>query len=130
MQLNTKTRYGLRAIIEIAKEGDIGIFQKEIAERQNLPIKYLDAIMAGLRAAGLIRNVKGKRSGYILAKPANEISIYDIYRAFEPELAIVECLNDPILCNLEIGCRVREFWGELNSTIKSKMIEKKLNMFI
>lgn len=115
MKLNTKIRYGLRAIIEIASEGNTGIFQKDIAERQNLPIKYLDAIMAGLRTADLIRNVKGKRSGYILAKPAEEITIYDIYCAFEPELAIVECLNDPILCELKNGCKVRGYWSELNN---------------
>ena len=82
MQLNTKVRYGLRAVIEIAQEGKNRVLQKDITERQQIPIKYLDFIIAGLKTGGLIRNLKGKKSGYVLIRPANEISVYDVYCAF------------------------------------------------
>ena len=70
MKMNTKTRYGLRAMIEISKnDPSSGILQKEISEIQEIPLKYLDSIITGLRNAGLIVNFSVKRSGYILSKP-------------------------------------------------------------
>jgi Rrf2 family protein len=130
MKLNTKVRYGLRALIEVALEGETGLHQKDVAERQSIPLKYLDPIVAGLKMKGLIRNLKGKGSGYILAKPANEISVYDVYCAFEPELAIVECLMEPNSCDLKGECRVNGFWKEMNNDIKDKMSQKKLSEFL
>ena len=130
MKLNTKIRYGLRALIEIYKEGDTGLLQKDIAERQNISTKYLDAIIAALKAKGLIRNVKGKKSGYNLAKPADEISVYDVYCAFEPELAIVDCLQKPNMCESRDKCLVNGYWDELNSIIKSSMKQQKLVNFV
>lgn len=129
MKLNTKIRYGLRALIEIYKEGDLGLLQKNIAERQKISIKYLDPIIASLKVKGLIRNVKGKKSGYILAKSADEISVYDVYCAFEPELAIVECLQTPNTCDLHGKCLVNGYWDELNRTIKNSMQQQKLKDF-
>lgn len=128
--MNTKVRYGLRALIEVALEGDAGLHQKDIAERQSIPLKYLDPIIAGLKMKGLIRNIKGKGSGYILAKPASEISVYDVYCAFEPEMAIVECLMEPNMCDLNGYCRVTGFWKELNSEIKTSMSKKRLSEFL
>ena len=73
MKFNTKTRYGVRVVFELAlnvnKEG--GTLQKEIAESQHVSIKYLDHIISSLKKAGLISNVGGKKSGYVLARPAN-----------------------------------------------------------
>ena len=130
MQLHTKVRYGLRAIIEIAKEGKKGLLQKEISERQQIPLKYLDFIIAGLKTRGLIRNLKGKKSGYILTRPAEEISVYDVYCAFEPELAIVECLGDPSLCERVSECGVKSYWNELNHSLLRSMEQKKLVEFL
>ncbi|MDD2277962.1 MAG: Rrf2 family transcriptional regulator [Bacteroidales bacterium] len=129
MKLNTKIRYGLRALIEINTEGDLGLLQKDIAERQKISIKYLDPIIAALKVKGLIRNVKGKKSGYILAKSADEISVYDVYCAFEPELAIVECLQEPNTCDLHGKCLVNGYWDELNRDIKNSMQQQKLKDF-
>lgn len=128
--MNTKVRYGLRALIEVALEGDAGLHQKDIAERQSIPLKYLDPIIAGLKMKGLIRNIKGKGSGYILAKPASEISVYDVYCAFEPEMAIVECVNNVLLCDMANGCVVSGFWTELNGKIVRELANKKISEFL
>ncbi|MBU3926175.1 MAG: Rrf2 family transcriptional regulator, partial [Bacteroidetes bacterium] len=56
---------------------------KEISANQDIPLNYLNSIITGLRNAGLIVNYSGKSSGYILTKSAGEISVYDVYRAFE-----------------------------------------------
>ncbi|MGQ1891128.1 RrF2 family transcriptional regulator [Thermophagus sp. OGC60D27] len=117
MKFNTKTRYGLRAMIEIARETENnGIFQKEIAKRQNLSNKYLDHIIYALKVSGLITNVKGKKSGYILAKSASEIAILDIYNAFEPGICITDCLMN-YKCNRESFCAAKLFWEKLNDLI-------------
>jgi Rrf2 family protein len=122
MKMNTKVRYGLRAMIEISKnESSSGILQKDISVTQEIPLNYLDSIISGLRSAGLIVNYAGKRSGYILARPANEISVYDVYRAFEPELTLVNCACPGNECSRIDICPAKDYWFELNSTIKNQM---------
>ncbi len=118
MKLNTKTRYGIRAMIEMAmSENGTGIFQKEIAKRQNISYKYLDHIIAALKTKGLITNVEGKKSGYHLALKAENITVYDIYQAFEPSLQIIDCINDQTVCKNDSHCVAQELWGGLNKKI-------------
>ncbi len=120
MKFNTKTRYGLRAMIEIARESNAnGILQREIADRQNLSNKYLDHIIFSLKVKGLITNVKGKKSGYILTRPASEITILDIHNAFEPGICIIDCLTLNYQCDREDNCSARNFWEGLNEMIKN-----------
>ncbi len=127
MKLNTKVRYGLRAMIEIAKHRENGgVLQKEIANTQEIPIKYLEHIINQLKTSGLMTNFSGKGSGYILTKKPNEISIYDIYRAFEPELAIVDCTCEHNMCKKSNECPTRDYWFQLNTKIKNEMMQVKL----
>jgi Rrf2 family protein len=118
MKINSKVRYGLRTLIELGlHEEKAGMFQKDIAQNQQLSEKYLDPIIAALKTTGLITNLSGKKSGYILAKPASEISIYDIYRSFEPELSIIHCLNKPVTCFNSRICVANEYWMGLNDVM-------------
>lgn len=118
MKISTRTRYGLRAMIEIASgERDKGVFQKDIAASQSLSIKYLDHLIHALKTAGLISNAKGKKSGYILTRKPSEITVFDIHRAFEPGICIIECLSGHYRCDLSEGCRARGFWDKLNNLI-------------
>jgi Rrf2 family protein len=121
MKVNTKVRYGLRAMIEIALNGQQGIFQKDIAKNQQLSDKYLDHIIASLKASGLITNVSGKKSGYVLGRPAPDITIYDIYRTFEPELSIIHCTNKPVTCFISRICVANEFWLGMNEMMTNYM---------
>ena len=118
MKFNTKTRYGLRTMIELAMHGnDSGVYQKDISERQEISFKYLDQIIASLKASGLIVNSGGRMSGYILSKDPEEINVYDVYKAFQHELMIVDCLQGEGNCSREGKCATREFWGGLNDLI-------------
>ncbi len=115
MKFNTKTRYGLRTMIELAMHWNgKGVFQKEISEKQKISFKYLDQIIASLKASGLIVNSEGRMSGYILSKDPGEISVYDIYKAFERELLIADCLIEEGNGRHDYYCAAREFWQELN----------------
>jgi Rrf2 family protein len=122
MKFNTKTRYGLRTMIEIAIHGnERGVFQKEISERQEISFKYLDQIIAALKASGLIVNAEGRMSGYVLSRDPGKINVYDIYRAFAHELMIIDCLRGEGQCQREINCATLEFWNGLNDLIVDYM---------
>jgi len=118
MKFNTQIRYGMRAMVEIAKvDQAIGIFQKDISENQKISIKYLDHIIHSLKTAGLIINIKGKKSGYRLTRNASEITMLDIHNAFEPEIAVIECLSEHIICEMDPICYTNHFWRGLNERI-------------
>jgi Rrf2 family protein len=117
MKLNTKTRYGIRSMIELAMNwGGKGLFQKDISERQSISYKYLDHIISALKTKGLIVNVEGKKSGYRLARKPEQITVYDIFTAFEAELAIVDCVtNTKEKCTGSKSCAAQELWCGLNT---------------
>jgi len=105
-------------MIEIAKgtPGN-GIFQKDIALSQELSLKYLDHIIRELKTARLICNVSGRKSGYILTRKPAEITLFDIHRAFEPDICLVECLSGNFNCARGDQCKARGFWSQLNNMI-------------
>jgi Rrf2 family protein len=118
MKFNTKTRYGLRAMIDIAMHGeDRGVFQREISDRQEISFKYLDQIIASLKASGLIVNAEGRNSGYVLSKDPDDFNVYDVFKSFEHELMIIDCLKGEDYCPRESKCATREFWSGLNDLI-------------
>lgn len=125
MKINTNIRYGLRAMIEIAKNSE-PVLQKEIAERQEIPVNYLDSIISGLKNAGLIINQSGKRSGYILAKKPGNITVYHVYRAFSPELSLVNCTCETMECKRSNICPTKDFWFDLNNRLVECMESKTL----
>ena len=119
MRFSTKTRYGMRAMVEIARaDQKTGIFQKDISKNQKLSIKYLDHIIQALKIAGLIVNVKGKKSGYRLTRSASKITMYQIHTAFEPEIAVIECLSQHVTCEMEKICYTYPFWNGLNKIVE------------
>jgi Rrf2 family protein len=116
--INTKIRYGLRTMLEIGcPDNKDGILQKEIAKNQDLSEKYLDPIISALKTSGLIVNFGGKKSGYILRKPANEITVLDIFRSFENGPTLVQCICNPDMCVKVDTCVAREYWSGLNTLI-------------
>ena len=118
MKFSTKTRYGMRAMVEIAMaDQDKGIFQKDISKHQHISLKYLDYIIQALKTAGLIVNVRGKKSGYRLTRPSSEITILQIHTAFEPEIAVIDCLSQHVECELQDICRTYPYWKGLNKVV-------------
>jgi len=118
MKINTKIIYGVRTMVELALEkNQRGIFQKEISKNQGISIKYLDQIISLLKASGLIQNAGGRKSGYLLTRKPEEISVYDIYKAFESDLRIIESLGSNSTCCRGHQCAAQEFWAGLNDHI-------------
>ncbi|WP_372950219.1 RrF2 family transcriptional regulator [Mariniphaga sp.] len=118
MKFSTKTRYGVRAVLEIAMNaGENGIYQKEIAQNQDISYKYLDQIINALKVAGLVTKAGGRKSGYVLTRNPANISVYDIHNAFEPGICVIDCLAMNFSCDREKFCSLKGFWGQLNNQI-------------
>ncbi len=132
MKFSTKTRYGIRTMLEIATsyDGD-GVLQKDISLKQQISNKYLDQIINNLKIAGLIINVQGKKSGYRLTKEPSLITMYDIHRAFDSGICVIDCIDSHFNCKRQKNCQVRDFWSGLNSCVidyfKSTTLQDLLN---
>ena len=94
MKLSTRTRYGMRAILELAANYGKGPLQiKIIAQRQDISIKYLEQLMASLKAAELVKSVRGSKGGYILAKTPDLIRVSDCFKCSTFSFLVMDSLN-------------------------------------
>jgi Rrf2 family protein len=95
VKLSNKGRYGVRALFDIAFHSDGRPTQiREIAERELIPVRFLEQIFQDLKKAGLIGSKRGPRGGYHLARPAAEISLGDVIRALEGPVAVMISADD------------------------------------
>lgn len=121
LKLSTKGQYGVRAMFEVAKnyqKGTINI--KEISERQDVSVSYLEQLLNRLRRAGLIESIKGPGGGYLLTREPTAISIGEILRVLEGPVAITTCL-DPSTegCDRVDYCVTRMLWKSLGERIEN-----------
>jgi Rrf2 family protein len=92
--LTNKGKYGLKALLHLANhEGDGSVSISDIAESNNIPKKFLDAILLELKNAGLLYSKKGKGGGYWLAKPADKIMLSAVIRILDGPLAPIACAS-------------------------------------
>jgi len=120
MKLSTKTRYGIRAMLEVGLNGGHGPVQtKLIAQRQNISAKYLEQLMALLKSWGFVRSVRGAKGGYVLAKPPNQVRLADLFKALEGPVVTVECLENGNYCGRTADCIARQVWSEVQKAVDS-----------
>ena len=121
MKLSTRTRYGIRAILELAGNRSKGPLQlKIIAQRQDISVKYLEQLVAILKSAGFVRSVRGSKGGYILAKAPNQIKLSDVFNALEGSSAVaVECLENKNYCARAADCMARQLWAQVQDAIET-----------
>src|SRR2546428_344982 len=94
MMFSTKAEYGVRVMVELARhDGDGPTPLAEVAETDGLPLAYLEHLVARLRRAGLVESRRGARGGYLLARPAAEITMAEIVEALEGAIAPIECIS-------------------------------------
>lgn len=119
MKISTKGRYALRMLIDLASHIDEGFVSlKDIAERQEISKKYLEQIVPMLNKDGILRTNRGNRGGYQLAKAPSNISVGDILRSTEGNLAPVSCLEfEPNECPRKEDCATLYIWEGLYSVV-------------
>lgn len=96
MDISARTEYAVRAMLALAKaqaEAAGPLSVEALAQRQDLPRRFLEAIVADLRGAGLVQSTRGARGGYTLARPASAITLGDVFRAVDGPLAEVRGLR-------------------------------------
>ncbi len=131
MHLSTRTRYGSRAMVELAEAFSGGpISTRKIAERLDLSPKYLEQILSALKAAGLVKAVRGIRGGYALARQPTSIKLSEVFRALEGSPILVECVEHPEECPEEKSCPTRETWVEMQEALESILENTTLDVLL
>ncbi|MBE5766505.1 MAG: Rrf2 family transcriptional regulator [Clostridiales bacterium] len=121
MKLSTRGRYGIHAMFDLAREYKEGVPQpiKTIAERQRIPDAYLEQLISALRKAGLVTSVRGAQGGYMLARKPEEITVGEVLRVLEGELATVECLEFEDACDRACACPTRLVWQKIQDGVNA-----------
>ncbi len=118
MELNTKGRYAVMAMADLAKFGDHGsVSLSTIADRQHLPLAYLEQIFLRLRRAGLVASERGRSGGYRLARLASEISVADVMGAADEPTRMTRCLEAEQGCVEGERCLTHGLWVALGQNI-------------
>lgn len=117
--ISTKGRYALRVMIDLAIHSEEGyVTLREIAERQEISMKYLEQIISLMNKAGFLHSLRGNAGGYRLSRAPEDYSAGDILRAAEGSIAPIECLREGNPgCGRNIVCPTRRFWQGYYDTI-------------
>ncbi|MDO4289791.1 MAG: Rrf2 family transcriptional regulator [Eggerthellaceae bacterium] len=118
MKISTKTRYGMRFMIDLAQHwGEGCVALKDVAERQGISKKYLEQVVAPLTAAGLLRVTRGYAGGYELARAPQDITLADVVSASEDGLELLDCMSGLFACERQEGCLSQRIWGGLQNAM-------------
>ena len=126
MMFSTKSEYGVRVMVELARRGgDEPVALAEIAEHEGLPLAYLEHLVARLRRAGLIESRRGAHGGYLLAREPAKITMAEVVEALEGRIAPVECITSSpdgtIRCTRESDpehvCTTKLLWTRVRGSI-------------
>ena len=127
MMFSTKAEYGVRVMVALARrDGDAPISLAEIADDDGLPLAYLEHLVARLRKAGLVDSRRGARGGYLLARPAEEITMAEVVAALEGSIAPIECITEgtdgSLVCAREAAdddrvCATKLLWTRVRGSI-------------
>ncbi len=132
MKVSTRVHYGLRAMTELARSfrEDRLLSIAEIAHTEGLPLAYLEQLVGELRRAGLVEGTRGVRGGYRLARAPEAITVGEIYRVLEGEVAPVDCTAEDYLpgsCAREPLCLSRGIWARVQAAILSVLDSETLD---
>ncbi len=122
MKLSTRSRYGVRLMLDLALNSTKGsVFLKDIAKEEEISEKYLSLIIIPLKAAGLVNSMRGAHGGYTLAKPASDITLKEIVDVLEGETCLVDCVKNPSACSRSDTCASRDLWTILSDNISQTL---------
>lgn len=141
MMFSTKAEYGVRVMVALARrasetpEGTEPVVSlAEIAERDGMPLAYLEHLVARLRKAGLIDSRRGSRGGYLLGRPADQITMAEVVEALEGSIAPIECISESadgrVVCSRESDpghvCPTKLLWTRVRFSIVRTLAETTL----
>lgn len=122
MKLSTRSRYGARILLELARNREKGPKQvAEISQQQKIPVKYLEQLIRTLKSAGLVKSVRGPKGGHLLAREPGDVYLGEIVRLFEGKPVLVDCVQSATACDMAEGCRLRAAWTKATEALYSTL---------
>jgi len=122
MKLSTRSRYGTRLLIELAKHSGRGpLHTGEIARCQGISVKYLEQLIILLKKAHLIISFRGPKGGHVLARAPGDISVGDIVRVLEGHDSFLTCIDAPQSCERSATCETRRLWITANKALFERL---------
>jgi len=125
LKISTKSQYGLRAMVYLAKSRDKISPLKVISEAEGISFDYLEKIISKLEKAGLVKAKKGVRGGYFLRKSPTRIKIGEIIKALEGDKGLVKCITKingkRFCCPRERRCLTKNFWKKIQDSLNSTL---------
>ena len=122
MRLSTRSRYGTRMMLDLAKHYDEGPVRiGEIAKRQNMPVKYLEQIIIPLKQGNFIKSVRGPKGGHMLARTPEEITVGQIVKTLENGIELTGCIENPGDCERSGRCLTRSVWEDASRAMYDKL---------
>ena len=121
MRLSTKGQYALEAMVTLAvADQSASLSIREIAHRTGISLTYLEQIFVNLKRDGLLASVRGTHGGYLLARPADAITVSDVLESGEGSLIPVRCTKSgQVVCDEYETCMTRALWEDMSKTIRS-----------
>lgn len=123
LQINTKVRYGLRAITALARTDTINkvCSAKKIAEKENISVIYLEQIFSKLKKKGILVSTRGAHGGFFLNKPPSDITVYDVMDALGERILLAPCSgcddDKDVSCEALDDCIMASFWNGVNTSL-------------
>lgn len=118
MKLSTKARYGIRALLDLTRYSkNDPVPLKDIAQRQQLSLTYLEHLVKPLILAGIIKSTRGAKGGITLANPPSQIRLSEIFWLLEGTTSLVDCVDYPENCQRSDDCVTRDIWVEIKKAI-------------
>ena len=120
LNLSTKSRYGLRILLQLAQNRDSGRSCKvrELAEQQSISDAYVEQIMIALKDSGLVLSARGRNGGYLLGRIPADITVLDVIELFEGRIELVNCTGPERRCARLADCRTSAVWQRLSETFR------------
>lgn len=114
MKLSSRGQYGTRLLLDLALHQEKEpVLLRDVAQRERIPLSYLKHLIGPLISGGLLRSTRGAKGGVSLAKSPKEIRLSEVIQLLEGPIALVECINNPAICDRSGFCVTQDVWGEL-----------------
>jgi Rrf2 family protein len=130
VEISAKSDYAVRALLELAQQAPDLVKIDMIVGDQQLPRKFVEAILGDLRRAGIVRSMRGADGGYALAKPATEISIGSVIRAVDGPLAEVRGLRPDEMIYSGLSTHLPGLWVAVRASLRKVLDETSLQQLL
>lgn len=120
LKVSQKLEYAMRAMIELARRADEEVLvpARQIAERQQIPLRFLEQQLGALSRAGLVESFRGAGGGCRLSRPSDAITVADIAAAIEGQVFPMGCLEpSDHTCFADARCGLQGFWGDVAEAV-------------